>query len=57
MDSDVYPILAATVPPQIAEPVLSPELADTTVTVNWDAPTDQMALYGAYVTQYRVYIR
>lgn len=44
-------------PPQIQAPVLSPVLADTTVLVDWEAPVDQLELYGAYITNYKVYVQ
>jgi hypothetical protein len=57
VDSADFSILAATLPPTLAAPVLTPELADSEVFVDWEEPADQMTLYGAVITEYKVYVR
>ena len=56
-DSIDFSILAATKPPVISAPVLSPTLADSVVYVDWESPADQLAMYGTMITAYKVYVR
>jgi hypothetical protein len=40
----------------LTAPTLTPTLADSVVVIDWAAPHDQLAAYGAIIIQYRVLI-
>lgn len=56
-DSIPVTILASIRPTPLAAPVLTPELADYVVVVDWEPVRDQMTDFGAMITEYKVFIQ
>jgi len=49
--------LAAVKPLPLDAPTLTPEFADSVVVVNWVPVRDQIADFGALITEYHIFIK